>query len=180
MLCLAGAIVGHFDNAGGAARTAYVRAIAKRWRLASEDCRPAELFRPSMSKDILSAPTVATFPKVEGCLTLAIQVDRYGSLARQRGRRAMHGFIKQFGVAFTPEAVSILTEAFDDAWARLQASRAPYGTEDYALAGRTILAKHIIMAARKGEWNPDKLANDALLHLSRQKVSRVPPGNELT
>lgn len=92
----------------------------------------------------------------------------------------MHGFIKQFGVAFTPELVNILTEAFDDAWGRLQASNAPYGTADYAFAGRTILAKQIIMSARKGEWNPKKLADDALLHLSRQKVSRMPPGNELT
>jgi hypothetical protein len=91
----------------------------------------------------------------------------------------MRGFVKQFGVAFEPESVKILTEAFDDAWARLQASNAPYGTEDYALAGRTILAKYIISAARQGEWNPKLLADNALLHLSRQKVNRVPPPNGL-
>jgi hypothetical protein len=92
-----------------------------------------------------------------------------------QGWGAMRGYIKEFGAAFEPEAVKILADAFDDAWARLQASNAPYGTEDYALAGRTILATHIIRAARQGEWNPKRLADDALLHLSRQKVSRLPP-----
>ncbi len=29
----------------------------------------------------------------------------------------LHGFIGKFGVAFTPEAVKVLTAAFDDAWA---------------------------------------------------------------
>ena len=86
----------------------------------------------------------------------------------------MRGFVKQFGVAFEPDAVKILTDAFYDAWARLQASNAPYGTDDYALAGRTIIAKHIIDAAKYGEWNPKRLADDALVHLSRQKLSRVP------
>jgi len=91
----------------------------------------------------------------------------------------VRGFIKQFGVAFEPESVKILGAAFDDAWARLQTSNAPYGTEDYAFAGRTILAKYIITAAVHGEWNPKRLADDALLYLSRQKVSRAPPDNNL-
>jgi hypothetical protein len=47
----------------------------------------------------------------------------------------MHGFIKRFanGV-FYPEEVDILTSAFDDAWAKLQASRAPFAEEVYASA----------------------------------------------
>jgi hypothetical protein len=44
--------------------------------------------------------------------------------------RTMHGFIEKFGVTFAPEAVKILTDAFDDAWARLQASGAPYAAPD--------------------------------------------------
>ena len=89
---------------------------------------------------------------------------------------AMHGFIKRFanGVFF-PEEVEILTGAFDDAWARLQASRAPFAEKDYALAARQILAKHIIMAAQRGVRNRRQLADDALLHLARQKLSRKPP-----
>jgi hypothetical protein len=91
----------------------------------------------------------------------------------------MHGFVRQFGVAFEPAAVKILTDAFDDAWARLQASGAPYADPDYALAARTILARYIISTARKGEWNPKRLADDALLYIARQKLSRVPPSSEL-
>ena len=84
----------------------------------------------------------------------------------------MHGFIKRFanGV-FYPEEVDILTAAFDDAWAKLQASGAPFAEEAYASA-QEILAKQIIMAAQRGERNPRHLTQDALLHLSPQKLSR--------
>ena len=76
----------------------------------------------------------------------------------------MHGFIKRFadGV-FYPEEVEILTAAFDDAWARLQASRALFAEEAYASATREILAKQIIMAAKRGERNIRYLSQDALL-----------------
>lgn len=87
----------------------------------------------------------------------------------------MHGFLKKFGVAFTPEAVKVLTAAFDDAWFRLQASGAPYSTPEYAEAARTHLAKSIIGAAQRGEWDQKKLCDDALLYLSQQRLSRVPP-----
>ena len=82
----------------------------------------------------------------------------------------MHGFIKRFadGV-FYPEEVEILTAAFDEAWASVQASQAPFAAEDYASAAREILAKHIIMAAQRGRH---RLTNDALLHLSQQKLSK--------
>src|SRR5262249_29783782 len=45
----------------------------------------------------------------------------------------MHGFITKFadGV-FYPEEIEILTAAFDDAWARVQASRTPFSREDDA------------------------------------------------
>jgi hypothetical protein len=91
----------------------------------------------------------------------------------------MRGFIRQYanGV-FEPEAVRILTDAFDDAWAKVQASNAPFADDDYALAGRTIIAKHIISAARAGQLDRRRLAEGALLYLSRQKLSRTPP-NEL-
>ena len=88
----------------------------------------------------------------------------------------MHGFIKRFanGV-FYPEEVQILVAAFDDAWAKLQSSQAPFAEEAYAPAAREILAKHIIMAAKRGERNPRQLTDDALLHLSRQRLSKKPP-----
>jgi hypothetical protein len=88
----------------------------------------------------------------------------------------MHGFITKFadGV-FYPEEIEILTAAFDDAWARIQASRAPFSREDYVVAAREILAKHIIMAAKRGGRNRRQLTEDALLHLSQQKLSGKPP-----
>jgi len=87
----------------------------------------------------------------------------------------MHGFIKRFadGV-FHPEEVQILTGAFDDAWARVQTSGAPFAGEGYILAAREILAKHIIAAAKAGQLDRRRLADGALLHLSRQKLSRKP------
>ena len=88
----------------------------------------------------------------------------------------MHGFLTKFGILFSPEQVKVLAGAFDDAWARLQASGAPYGAPDYAEAARAHLAKYIISTARHGgDLQPRKLADDALLHLSRQVLSRVPP-----
>jgi hypothetical protein len=83
----------------------------------------------------------------------------------------MHGFIKRFadGV-FYPEEAAILTAAFDDAWATLQASRVPFAEQAYASAVREIVAKQIIMAAQRGERNPTLLAQDALLPFSRQKL----------
>jgi len=84
----------------------------------------------------------------------------------------MHDFLKRFadGV-FYPEEVAILTVAFDDAWATLQASRVPFAEEQaYPSAVREILAKQIIMAAQRGERNPRLLAQDALLPFSGQKL----------
>ena len=85
----------------------------------------------------------------------------------------MHGFIKRFANGlFFPEEVQILVAAFDDAWAKLQSSHAPFAE---APAAQEILAKHIIMAAQRGERNPRQLTDDALLHLSRQRLSKKPP-----
>jgi hypothetical protein len=96
-----------------------------------------------------------------------------------RRETGVHGFLAKFGVAFTPEAVKILTAAFDNAWFEIKASGAPYGTPEYAEAARTHLAKFIISAAQRGEWDQKKLCNDALLYLSQRKLSRVPPKAEL-
>ena len=86
------------------------------------------------------------------------------------GRLLMHGFIKRFANGcFYPEEEAVLTAAFDDAWAKLQASRAPFAEE--VSAAREVLAKQIIMAAQRGERNPGHLTQDALLPFSRQKLS---------
>ena len=87
---------------------------------------------------------------------------------------AMRGFIKQYADAdFDPATVSILEDAFEVAWTRVRASKAPYGSDEYAPAGRAIIATHIISAAKAGER--DWLADSAILYLSQQKLSRNPP-----
>jgi hypothetical protein len=96
----------------------------------------------------------------------------YRSSLRQGA--ASHGFLGKFGIAFTPEAVKVLTAAFDDAWARLEASGAPYSAPDTPkLPALTWQKYHRHRAARR--MGPEKLSDDALLYLSRQKLSRKPP-----
>jgi hypothetical protein len=88
----------------------------------------------------------------------------------------MHGFVKRFADGiFDPEDAKILTQAFDDAWAKVLASNALYAADEYAKVGRTIIAKHIINAAMVGERDPRWLADSALLYLSEQKLRQIPP-----
>jgi hypothetical protein len=92
--------------------------------------------------------------------------------------QVVRGFIKQYAdEAFDPAVISILEDAFDDAWRRVQASKAPSSTEECAPAARMILAKYIVEAAQTGEHDPRWLADSALLYLSRQKLSRTPPND---
>jgi len=92
----------------------------------------------------------------------------------------VRGFVKQFAeAAFEPEVVSILEDAFDDAWRRVEASKPFYVSDEYAPAGRAILAKYIINAAKAGERDPRWLADRALLYLSQQKLRRRLPPNGL-
>jgi hypothetical protein len=88
----------------------------------------------------------------------------------------MHGFVTQYadGV-FDPETVRILTDAFDDAWARVQESNGPYAGEEYALADRTILAKRIITLAKEGQLDRRRLTVAALVYLARQKLGKTTP-----
>ena len=90
----------------------------------------------------------------------------------------MHGFIEEFAEGiFAPEQVRLLTDAFDDAWSRVKASKAPWASDDYAKVGRTIIAKHIIENAQSGEFDPRSLADSALLYLTQQKLTcKLPSG----
>jgi hypothetical protein len=88
---------------------------------------------------------------------------------------AMRTFVEQYAAKFDPRLLSILENAFADAWHRVQASHAPYGTEEYAPVARRILAEHIIEQAQAGERDPLWLAESALLYLSRQKLGLMHP-----
>ena len=84
-------------------------------------------------------------------------------------------FIQRFAdsaSAFDPQTVKILVGAFDDAWAKLIASGAPFGQTDYTETAREILAKQIIDLAKEGERDQTRLTEGALLKLSTSKLSR--------
>jgi hypothetical protein len=88
----------------------------------------------------------------------------------------VRGFLKQFAPdTFRPDEISILEDALDDAWRRVENSKAPWASDDYSAAARTILAKYIITIAKGGERDTRWLADSALLYLSQQKLTRKPP-----
>ena len=58
--------------------------------------------------------------------------------------------------SFDPETVSLLRKTLDDAWARLR-------PEQRATMSRTLLAERILKSAAKGERNPERLRNAALM-----------------
>jgi hypothetical protein len=88
----------------------------------------------------------------------------------------VRGFLKQFAPdVFRPDAISILEDALEDAWRRVESSNAPWASEEYSTAGRTILARYIIMMANGGERDAKWLADSALLYLSQQKLTRKTP-----
>jgi hypothetical protein len=76
---------------------------------------------------------------------------------------------------FGPGEISILEDAFEDAWRRVEQSKAPWASEDYSTAGRTMLAKYVITMAKGGEHDARWLADSAVLYLSQQKLTREPP-----
>jgi hypothetical protein len=88
----------------------------------------------------------------------------------------VRGFLKLFAPEeFRPDEISILEDALDDAWRRVESSKAPWASDDYSAVGRTILAKYIITMAKGGERDAKWLADSALLYLSQQKLTRRPP-----
>ena len=88
----------------------------------------------------------------------------------------MRGFLKQFAPnEFRPDEISILEDALEDAWRRVEYSKAPWASDDYSATGRSILAKYIITMAKGGERDAKWLADSAVLYLSQQKLTRRPP-----
>jgi len=74
---------------------------------------------------------------------------------------------------FDAAAIGILTAAFDEAWQTLMSSGAPFAEERYRESARLILAQHIIQLARLGERDKGKLAQSALLEVSRAKLTAL-------
>jgi hypothetical protein len=64
--------------------------------------------------------------------------------------------------AFDSETLHIHGNAMDQAWRRVKFNQLNGG----ASRGRTILASHIFAMARKGERNPQRLIDGALMRLT--------------
>jgi hypothetical protein len=102
-------------------------------------------------------------------------------LPHNRAKEAtVRGFLKQFAPnVFRPDEISVLEDALDDAWRRVEHSKAPWSSAEYSNAGRTILTKYIIKQAKAGERDPRWLADSAILYLAKQRLSRAPPPNNV-
>ena len=75
---------------------------------------------------------------------------------------------------FDPDAIRILTAAFDSAWHSLQNSGARFDSDHQSEQARNTLAKYIIEQARQGERDERRLRDGALLQYTRSNL-RNPP-----
>ena len=72
--------------------------------------------------------------------------------------------------SFSPETLDVLSEAFEIAWTFVERTSAPPLAERSAL--REILARNIVISARKGVTNKVALANFAIGQLGADTMSR--------
>ena len=75
---------------------------------------------------------------------------------------------------FDPDAVRILTTAFDAAWRRVEYSGVAFDSDHLSKQARNTLAKYIIEQARLGERDERRLRDGAFLQYSRSNL-RSPP-----
>ena len=83
----------------------------------------------------------------------------------------MEEYLKGHAIAhptevFDPDAIRVLTTAFEHAWRNLENSGGRFDP-DHRSEARTILAKYIIEQARQGERDDRRLRDGALLQYSR-------------
>jgi hypothetical protein len=101
--------------------------------------------------------------------------QRYHGLSPGKTESTMHKFLDTQPGVFDPDTIQILTAAFDDAWAAVQASGSPLAMNSYAVDARTILAQHIIKLGKEGERDRRQLCDNALAHLAKIKLRTIPP-----
>ena len=68
--------------------------------------------------------------------------------------------------SFDPEAVEILSGAYEDAWEKLKQSGSSFTRPAYERGAREILAKYIIEMAQHGERDRRQLSEAALTYLA--------------
>jgi hypothetical protein len=78
------------------------------------------------------------------------------------------------GTSFDPEAIRILSAAFEQAWQALLRSGARFGSDRRAEEARDTLAKYMIEQAKQGELDQRRLQEGALLHFTRSNLRSLP------
>ena len=86
-------------------------------------------------------------------------------------RRSLAKNLREFDQVFDAEDMEILSAAFDKAWEVVQASGVLYPQDKVELV-RTILAKHIIAAAKDGERDHSRLRDGAIRALAQSNLRR--------
>ena len=86
----------------------------------------------------------------------------------------MHGFLAEHLGVFDPDDIRILVAAFDKAWGAVQTSGAIFDKAK-ADSARAILAKHIIAAAKAGEFDQGRLRDGALVALAQANLRTARP-----
>ena len=76
------------------------------------------------------------------------------------------------GTSFDPEAIRILSAAFEEAWQALLRSGAKFGSD--RRAEENTLAKYMIEQAKQGELDQRRLQEGALLHFTRSNLRSLP------
>lgn len=66
---------------------------------------------------------------------------------------------------YEPETILLMRDALDDAWACLR-------PQERATTSRTLLAEGILACAAKGERNPDRLIDAALMAAGNRREAR--------
>jgi hypothetical protein len=64
--------------------------------------------------------------------------------------------------SFDPETLNLLSDAFEDAWLKIQTSGNRLARPGYASVMREVMAKHIIHLAQRGERDEIALSNGAV------------------
>jgi hypothetical protein len=90
----------------------------------------------------------------------------------------------RYNAAFDPETVTLLANAFENAWHRIRASGDRFARPAYAGGTREVIAKYIIDMAGRGERDLIKLSDGAVEFLAAnynaEPVRRQCNGSEVS
>jgi hypothetical protein len=73
---------------------------------------------------------------------------------------------------FELDTTRLLTNAFDEAWAKIIASRSPLANSGNAANARTLLAIWLIDRTKGGEHDPERLVEGAIEYMAKLALPR--------